>query len=307
MIDLAVLNPEIEGLLREIAADPTSTLLRLPPSDLRRARRQGQLPDRAGTTGLNLAERELLRRWREEVAYLLLVACYLRQTSSQTQAHRLTAVDATQVPNLPGFWSRVRAAANFSAEVQQVDLEECTRLLTGFRRREISWQHSAMDLAIAAFRIVPSDMARCYAAVCLIVNDSPGAGLRMLVGAESRLPAVRRMVAVNTVYGHERSGSLCSALDATNGGDWPAGSETVRAVTGCVLSAQLGDETGVSRWITNLVQIGPKAETVHGIVRKARQRRIKGDWVPKAGAERRIRSAVMGCSWNIAQVANAFA
>jgi hypothetical protein len=68
MTEPILLDPRAEEILRDIAADPNSCLLRLQPDDLARSLRRGELPDRAGTTGLPRAERELLRAHRAEVA-----------------------------------------------------------------------------------------------------------------------------------------------------------------------------------------------------------------------------------------------
>lgn len=306
MIDLAVLNPEIEGLLREIAADPTSTLLRLPPSDLRRARRQGQLPDRAGTTGLNLAERELLRRWREEVAYLLLVACYRELSFSSQYSHRIMTIGAGPSRRRQQFRYRVIAVADAVHFSGCPELKEAALLLQRCVASEATNVLEIFDVAAAAARLVSSDLATCYAALHLILRGSPTAGVRMMATVKPSGSTARRMVAVNTVYGHERNGSLRSALEATDHGDWPSGSEVVRAIAGCVLAAQVSNNSKLSQWVSALTELHPAPAVTNEIVEKITQRRIRGDWKPASGAEQRLRIALSHCPPEIAEIANAF-
>lgn len=70
-----ILGPELEGLLREAAADPRSQLLRVP----RPARVEGLLERqevlRFSATGLTRLDRHLLAVYRAELADLLLRAC----------------------------------------------------------------------------------------------------------------------------------------------------------------------------------------------------------------------------------------
>lgn len=307
MTDLAVLNPEIEGLLREIASDPTSTLLRLPPSDLRRARQLGHLPDRAGTTGLNLAERELLRRWREEVAYLLLVACYKGLSSGALHSHRLATFGAMPHRTTKRFHQRAIAASDLVRGSGCPDLVDAADLLRGCIASRAKGSMEIFDIAAAAARLVSSDLATCYAALHLILNSNPSVGVRMMAVAKPTSATARRMVAVNTVYGHERIGSLRSALEATGTGDWPSGTELVRAIAGCLLAAQVSDNSCLLQWVNKINELRPTKAATTEIVEKILQRRRKGDWKPAVGADSRLRAALSRFGPEMVEIANAFA
>jgi hypothetical protein len=307
MTELAVLNPEIEGLLREIAADPTSTLLRLPPSGLRRSRRLGELPDRAGTTGLNLAERELLRRWREEVAYLLLVACFRTLVSTSRYAHRISTIGDAHKMNPEGGELRTRVAENCAEAVLCPNLRDGVDLLQQLSNCETRHSPSVFNLASAAARLAPVEMASCYAALHLILESNATAGIRMMSNRSFNSLVARRMAAVNTAYGHERLGALRAALDSVNGGDWPAGSEAVRSVSGLVLSAQVGDAVSLRRWVDSLSSLAPSVTTIKKIIKKIEGRRRAGEWRPTDGATGRLRAFLSGSRPDWMEMANAFA
>ncbi|MCA9067038.1 MAG: hypothetical protein KDA96_28440, partial [Planctomycetaceae bacterium] len=66
------LDPEVEGLLREIAADPGSSLLRVERPKTLRPLLEREHAAGARMAGLTNAERHLLERYRDEVGYALL-------------------------------------------------------------------------------------------------------------------------------------------------------------------------------------------------------------------------------------------
>ena len=66
------LDPEVEGILVDIARDKNSTLLRVPTRDLGAFAVSGHV---AGTTGLTSAERHLLQTHRVELARALRDIC----------------------------------------------------------------------------------------------------------------------------------------------------------------------------------------------------------------------------------------
>ncbi|MCY3001352.1 MAG: hypothetical protein NTV21_06070 [Planctomycetota bacterium] len=304
MTDLAVLNPEVEGLLREIAADPTSSLLRLPPSDLRRARRHGHLPDRAGTTGLNLAERELLRRWREEVAYLLLVACYRELSVNPQHQHRLHRFHHEGTLNSTSIRRRAHSAS-LQLEARNREFEGPLQLLTRCVARDPSLRPTAFQLAEAAARLQPSDLSSCYAAVYLILEGNPIAGVRLIEAVRSQNTTVRRMTSMNAVYGYERMGRLDAALEAAESNDWPAESQVARAVIACLIAAQTQDDVRLRKWVEKLKDLNPSEGEVAEAVSGSTRRRQRGDWRPSPGAGTRLALATRDCGWEIGQVANA--
>ena len=107
MSDSLVFDAELEGLLREIAADPGSRLLRLPrparPRDLL------AMPEPAGRAraGLSTAERQLLEVHRDELAHLLRRACLMRFFSDPVRSiyvnRSKTANESIQV-DTPEEW-----------------------------------------------------------------------------------------------------------------------------------------------------------------------------------------------------------
>lgn len=292
MTELAVLNPEIEGLLREIAADPTSTLLRLPPSGLRRSRRLGELPDRAGTTGLNLAERELLRRWREEVAYLLLVACYRQFVESSRGTGRVSkipVIDRSAAVKLRARSIAVEGEIRLQGD-PQVDtglslIQACTGVQRGGRP-------SPQSLAVTSGRIVDSELATAYAALALLLSGSPAAAIRLM---QSRIPGdsiVQEMFTLNSAHAHEQLGRHDLALATLENRDWPDRAMLACSISGCALSAQVGAEASLQRWSKQLAAAASsRSEEFESSVHEMAIRRSMGQWSPKQGARDRLRKA----------------
>src|SRR5436189_4868215 len=71
-------DPELEELLREIAADPGSRLLRMPRSTRPRDLLAIPEPVTRARAGLSVAERHLIEVHRDELAHLLRRACLIR-------------------------------------------------------------------------------------------------------------------------------------------------------------------------------------------------------------------------------------
>ena len=77
-VDSPIFSPEIEELLREVAAEPDSMLLRMPREKVRGTLLENRSPLGPMTAGLSSAERELVRVHRDEFAYQLRRAAWIK-------------------------------------------------------------------------------------------------------------------------------------------------------------------------------------------------------------------------------------
>lgn len=176
-------DPAVEELLREIAADPDSSLLRVPRPTVVHSLTHRQETVRPTATGLTSAERELLRVHRAEVAKLLREACVLRLSehprAPATLGRYLTAVRRTPRVH-PEKWREraihLREVADESLNVFDL-LDKCIAP-NGVETASIA------QLVAATLRLEASGTASLYSA---IESDLTGESSLALARAESVL------------------------------------------------------------------------------------------------------------------------
>lgn len=306
MSDLVAINPEIEGLLREVAADPDSCLLRLPSDSLRRGARRAELPDRAGLTGLRPAERELLRTWRRETAYLLLVACYRQQVTAPEHKHLVHRVsfDGRLTRFLDRPWARLGSTRlglpSESALCQALALLAKCASPDGKR-----WP-SVFELASAASRIEPSTASRNYAALDLILNGRPSSGVRMLEGLYFDVPVFQLMAASNRTLGYERMGRLERSYESVCTATWPSIGALQRSLFGAALSAQLGLRADAARWAARLEDAPASSEEFRILEEGLRERRRTGWWSARPGSAQMLANLARNFGPRTRSLASAF-
>jgi hypothetical protein len=217
-------DARIEGLLREIAADPESSLLRVP-----RPARIGVVLERAplvgiATAGLRLAEQELVRAHRGEVAYLLRKLAIVRLFESPKAAISRTKTNFASQPALEVERSKwLESAEAFAAEhpspPEEADSAE-ELLLRCMRTSDEIGGVSVTAIAAAANQLEPTDQARIYAAQWLGCDeDDTDQARRILLavlnaGASSTLAASAKS---NVARLESRAGSPRSACEWYSG------------------------------------------------------------------------------------------
>lgn len=185
-------EPEVEALLREIARDPRSCLLRVPRPAVSRTAVEEQPHVMAGATGLTAAERQLLLVHRADAAQLLRELCRRRLmdefflsgaigpdwNASRRMAHAVSDEE----------WERsAKAELAFAADAAG-DLE-AYRLLQQCVARGPGTNASVADVAAASLRLEPSDEARIYVALDQISDGalrSAEAGLHQVIQGTTR-------------------------------------------------------------------------------------------------------------------------
>ena len=162
MAELTTLDPVFEGLLREVASDPDSRLLRAPRSrDVPRWLSLGA-PASANDMELGRAERELVRVGREELAWLFRQAAlreYVDGERTRGEVIRGREVDERHRP-------LEREAIAESARVARSHLAEehdAHAVLERWLRESSHGRPTAAALAAASMRFAPSRHARAIA------------------------------------------------------------------------------------------------------------------------------------------------
>lgn len=182
MSDSPHFSPELEGLLREAAADPRSVLLRVPrPSPLRSllARQEPLTPT---ATGLAALDRHLLAVHREELAEALLEGCLVRLYSNPDWGMR---VNRARTPTedwaieTPVEWAkRTRTSAEVFAslpcELVGIELLQACVSPGGLDGASLT------QLARAALRLVPGGRARAWIAIDLRLADRFADAIRLV-------------------------------------------------------------------------------------------------------------------------------
>ena len=307
MSELAALHPELEGLLREVAADPESNLLRLPRSGLVHSLRAAALPDRAPTTGLRPAERELLRTCRHEVAYLLLLACYRQQITAPQNRYLVYSLNESGevAATLERRWLGI-ASQRLGLMPGRAILNSMALLARCVSPDGERWP-SVLELAAASARLDPSNTAYNYAALELILANQPAAGVRMLEKLRLKSSHPSAMHLVNLAFGYERMSSFDRAHDVLVETEWPHNGQLTRCFMGLTLSAQRNREAEAMHWAWYLNELVTQGGDIQIHVEGLKQRRTTGHWHPEPTAPavlRRVAKKVGGC---IEGVAHGFA
>ena len=178
--DRPIYEPEVEELLRELAADPTSTLLRVP--------RKGIVPTlfdkhtmvSPRAAGLSSAERHLLQVYREDVALLLREAYYLYLQQGEPFGPALVwDVVQDRRFRLPTVEEWRRRAERALERPQEGDgAPEAHDVLALCVRESPVAMPSPVQLAVASLRLVPANQARIYVACDLQQSGMVEAGVR---------------------------------------------------------------------------------------------------------------------------------
>ena len=186
------LDSAVEDLLREIASDPESRLLRVA-----RPRDFEILFDRApavtvATAGITKAERHLLCAHRGELAWVLREACrtrLLRDPALDPWVGRYDTVDRRSESYDVAAWKRL-AERGFRHDSSDPLVSEGIHLLEHCVRPEFHRLDIA-QLAVASFRLEPTDQARIYVGLDLALRSQLAMSKRTLQEVLRGEPSVR--------------------------------------------------------------------------------------------------------------------
>lgn len=217
--EMITLRPEIAEILREVASQPGSALLRVPRRDVARSVMEtGAVAGARGAT-LSEAERHLVQAHREELAFVLRQAAYLRLNEGVDSRHLM--VDRAlphlrdQIPTEKEV--RVRGSQALRGDSGHGEEPEVIQLLEQCVASTVSVWASAGQLAAASHRLVPTDAARMSAALYSISTGAPSNAILILrlVLAHHCTEALERAAWVHASLAFVRMASPARALDCT--------------------------------------------------------------------------------------------
>lgn len=197
------LDPQFEELLREAARDPESSFLRVPRPKLVPVLLESPEPLSANSTGMTLVERELVRVYRHELAWLLKQACGYKLIESPNSRWSVSRFGTRAEPAHPLRPDELRARLTHQEPAGgDFDREQAIVLITNFLAGPLAEAPTVPDLAAAAWRLQPREDARLWAAQGMVVDGSPLSGAQIASDALQNITERHLRVSASTIIGH---------------------------------------------------------------------------------------------------------
>lgn len=187
--EFITLDPEFEEILRKVASDPGSALLRVPRPQRIRGLFERVQPASALSTSWTKSERHLLQVYRAELADLLRQACRVKLLDPSRSRWRNNHPRGTPDQRRVRASELARGVARSGVEPLESEeirsaralLEECVADFEGL-------EPSVADLAEASLRLEPRDEARVLAALDYSQREMPRAAIQILERVIADLP-----------------------------------------------------------------------------------------------------------------------
>lgn len=177
------LDPEIRGLIEEIAATPGSTLLHTPPSDVYHSPYDRLRPT---TPGLTTAERHLVEVHGEELAWWLRMGCVVGLLSSPLVEAVYGYRDSATEPATTPTQARLREMINRQRRTRDARLDP---ILSDRFIEEVGSFDAVPRAARLSSLLRPSPEAEIYFAVHCMETGQTGSAIRVLRQAMHSYPA----------------------------------------------------------------------------------------------------------------------
>ncbi len=174
MVDVEQLvDPELEGLLRELASRPRSVFLRSSRKDAMRVLRSRTTPGVSALAVSDALERELVTVHRAELAEILKEACRTRLLEGEREKFVMMPYTGAGKRHRPTSIQSLRLRLERASE-READLSPNSDNLLRNRSplRDALQERSVLDLAALGQRLLPCDAWRLLAAISLISNQS---------------------------------------------------------------------------------------------------------------------------------------
>lgn len=175
---MSLLHPEVEHLLAEIAADPNSSLLRIPRAKILPELFRPPDPIRQSAYFLTSAERHLLAVHREEVAHWLRVGLVFARSEGRRSRNAYFA----EVPLDRKRWLRKQSVIAATA-----NLEGDLHARIHVPGRWVDDEACALEVQAAAQRLVPSPLGPVVAAQLVTSLGDYSSALRLLREGQAQL------------------------------------------------------------------------------------------------------------------------
>ncbi len=236
-------DPEVQALLEEIVADPSSTLLRVPQERLSKWLTAREPPVSPREPLLTRAERHLLQAHRDYVAKLLLEGCILELIKGpiwKTKIHTWVTVKETPAPREDQWRARV------TREVRDPSISSAVQDDGRWLRRCLGEGPfpPASELAAASLRMVANDEARIWLGVALHREGQSKSALRALTDVVSHRPSApnERHARMDCGLVHFELGDFVQAVDWYSSAAMVDDASPIPLFSWMVSALQLGDE-----------------------------------------------------------------
>lgn len=288
--DPVVLDPEFEAVLREVAQDPDSVLLRVPRPKVVRGLYERSSPVSPRTAGLNAAERQLVQVYRCEVAWLLRQACLTklvegRGSRAYVNRHVLVDRDCTVLPP-----DELRRRVDHErAGNPEEECREALELLALAVSDPFGQEPTIAALAAASHRLEPTNEARILAGMDLETRDAPRSAVELLGAVLDTQPGPEHEVAawnnLGFAYGrlddHKRESRAYRNACTDDPFLIPA---YLNRLLNALLILDTQDVMTVSRTLDD--RVPPDHPAVERAVMNKRMRKIEAGWLPTEQARR---------------------
>lgn len=200
-----VFDPEVEALLREIAADPNSSLLRVTRPQAVKGLFERTERVSPGMTGLSSAERHLVQVHRNEVAHLLREVCRWRMMNdpaSKANFSPYNGATETKHSSLKEFEDAARSLERNEPDPDSHSALQLIKECIGEQGVHVS------SIASASQRLEPHDASRIYIGLDLAFRGKPHSAIRVYKSVldDCVEPAMRSSAWANAAVAYELLG-----------------------------------------------------------------------------------------------------
>jgi len=254
-----LLDPEVEIVLREVAADPRSKLLRVKRPAMIHALLESQPVFGPASAGMTKAERHLVQAHRAEIAYALIsVSWYLLTTGSETPnlfSRQGAPGREIPTPSRADCESLLALLRSAGSELSADELEACAPSLLDHE----SSARTAVWCCNVAQRICPTYQAQVHACAGLITSHRLSEASAIAEGllAEPHANRVRAVTHTNLGLINFRAGRTVASLAAYEDATRADPAYAVGACNRLLLALQVGDEARIreaAQWVDRHVE-----------------------------------------------------
>jgi len=306
------LEPEVEAILREVAADPDSGLLRVERRKAARELMQRTPGVGPATAGLSAAEREIVTVHRAEVATVLRQAAWTQlcriDSSTQLVSKHLAGGKNIESLSVREVQQRatVAAATHSLATPDRDTFEFCAHNLTGPAHK---WP-MPLSLCAASHRLLPTNQARLLGGLSLMLQAQPQGGVALMRSVCNNSPSHEHLVAawINVGLAWSIVGGFHQSLEAYEHASRLDQSRTIAFAYTVALALQCGSKARGIQASVRLAEMVDEADVViDWYVSSLRSRRSAYLWRPTPLSQQLLAHARSEFTGPGRRIADAFA
>jgi hypothetical protein len=281
--DPLVLDPEFEALLREVALDPDSTLLRVPRPKVVRGLFEREDVVRPHETGLTLAERHLVQVHNNQLAWMLRQACLYKLLEDSSKRYFVSRHGPSGEDRSPLRPSAIAALVKDDQDnnPDAGSHSNAIELLLRWVRQPLSAEPTVADLAAVSHRLQPTNQTRLLFAADMCCRDAPRTCLQLATFVLGAHPTPEQATRAWECIGlaHAKMGHLKQAHHAYRIGCAIPDQHTF--MNRFEFALQVGDRSDAlesSRRLEELVPGDPPS--LAWFIEARLRRRVAGEWAP---------------------------